>query len=180
MSLLVKGMGSLSSLEIDIDKNWAGRPIKNLGDAVDSNDAVRKAQAILQSVMTNEGDIIYRGNNEAVRLGGRYGGGYNFLHMKNTGQFEPEWLDIQDLIIYLTGALNRMIVPPTLTVPLPALSIAIAEDHSGGGFMDSHILSLPEPTISINTAEDHSGGEQEAVPILNIPVPSISVTAQLV
>ncbi len=180
MSLLSKGTNRLSQLEIDVNKDWAGRLIKNLGDAVDSNDAVRKAQAILQSVMNGKGDILYRGDSEAVRLIPNYGVGYNFLHMKNSGQFEPEWLDIQSLIIYLTGAVNRMIVPPTLIILSPVLSLAIAEDHSGGGFVDSRSLPIPDPAITINTTEEHTGGGQETTPALNMPVPSIGVTAQLV
>lgn len=180
MSLLSKGINKLSQLEIDISKDWAGQLIKNLQAAVDDNDAVRKSQVILQSVMTNRGDLIYRSNSQAMKLAGNYGVGYNFLHMKNSGQLEPEWLDIQELIVYLTGALNRMIVPPTLQILTPALSMAIAEDHSGGGFMDSQSLLSPEPVISINSAEEHSGGGQETMPALTISVPSISVTAQLV
>ncbi len=180
MSLLTRGINKLSQLQIDISKDWSSQLIKNLGPGVEDNDAVRKAQTVLQSVMTSRGDILYRGDSEAARLGGSYGVGYNFLHMKNTGQLEPEWLDIQELIVYLTGALNRMIVLPTLLILAPALSIAIAEDHSGGGFMDSRTLSLPEPSISIATTEEHSGGGQEATPVLNAPVPSISVAAQLV
>ena len=180
MSLLSKGITGLSGLVIDSDKDWLGHLIKNLGAAVDSNDAVRKTQAILQSVMTNKGDIVYRGDSEAERLAARYGVGYNFLHMKNSGQFEPEWVDIQDLIVYLTGAVNRMIIPPTLIILAPVLSMVIAEDHSGGGFVDVRTLSLPEPAISINTAEEHTGGGQETSPALNVPVLSIGVTAQLV
>ncbi len=180
MSLLSKGINRLSQLEVDVSKDWAGQLIKNLGAAVDGNDAVRKAQAILQSVMASRGDMLYRGDSETVRLGASYGNGYNFLHMKNSGQLEPEWLDIQDLIVYLTGALNRMIVPPTLLILAPVISMAIAEDHSGGGFMDTRSLTMPEPAISLATAEEHSGGAQEALPVLNTPVASISVTAQLV
>jgi hypothetical protein len=180
MSLLSKGANRLSQLEIDVSKDWAGRLIKNLGDAVDSNDAVKKAQAILQSVMTGRGDILYRGDSEAARLAPSYGVGYNFLHMKNSGQFEPEWLDIQSLIIYLTGAVNRVIVPPSLIVLAPMLSMAIAEDHSGGGFTDSRSLSIPGPGITLNTAEEHTGGGQESTPVLTMPVATIGVTAQLV
>ncbi|AQX72714.1 hypothetical protein [Dehalococcoides mccartyi] len=180
MSLLSKGANRLSQLEIDVSKNWAGCLIKNLGDAVDSNDAVKKAQAILQSVMTGRGDILYRGDSEAVGLAPSYGVGYNFLHMKNSGQFEPEWLDIQSLIIYLTGAVNRVIVPPSLIILAPALSMGIAEDHSGGGFVDSRSLPIPDPAITLNTTEEHSGGGQETTPVLTMPVATIGVTAQLV
>lgn len=180
MSLLTKGINKLSGLEIDADKDWGGRPIKNLGPAVDGSDALVKSQGILQSIMTGRGDIIYRGNSEAVRLGASYGAGYNFLHLKNAGQMELEWLDIQELVSYLTGAKNRIIAIPDLIIPSLFTGVTIAEDHFGGGFMDSQILSLPEPTVSIDATEDHSGGEQAASPALDIPVPSISATAQLV
>ncbi len=180
MSLLAKGMARLSSLEIDSDKDWAGRTIKNLGSAVDGNDALVKAQAILQAVMTSRGDIIYRGGSEAVRLGASYGLGYNFLHMKNTGQLELEWLDIQDLISYLTGAKNRIVAPPSLRIPDVAVVLLAAEDHSGGGFMNLKVLQPPQPAISITANENHSGGGQQALPALNVPVPSVGVTAQLV
>ncbi|MCF7634622.1 MAG: hypothetical protein LLF82_000086 [Dehalococcoides mccartyi] len=180
MSLLSKGANRLSQLEIDVSKDWAGRLIKNLGDAVDSNDAVKKAQAILQPVMTGRGDILYRGDSEAVRLAPSYGVGYNFLHMKNSGQFEPEWLDIQSLIIYLTGAVNRVIVLPSLIILAPALSMGIAEDHSGGGFVDSQSLSMPGPEITLNTTEEHTGGGQDTTPVLTMPVATIGVMAQLV
>jgi len=180
MSLLSKGINKLSQLQIDVSKDWAGQLIKNLGAGVDDNDAVRKAQAILQAAMTGRGDILYRGDSEAVSLGPSYGNGYNFLHMKNSGQLEPEWLDIQDLIVYLTGAVNRIIVPPTLLILAPALSMAIAEDHSGGAFAEAQTLALAEPAISVAATEEHSGGGQGALPVLNAPVPSISVTAQLV
>jgi hypothetical protein len=75
--------------------------------------------------------------------------------MKNSGQFDPEWLDIQSLIIYLTGAVNRVIVPPSLIILVPALSMDIAEDHSGGGFTDSGSLSIPGPGITSYNRSTH-------------------------
>jgi len=180
MSLLSKASNRLSQLEIDVSKDWHGRSIKNLGDAVDNNDAVNKTQAILQSAMTSKGDILYRGNSEAVRLAASYGVGYNFLHMRNGGLFEPEWLDIQSLIIYLTGAVNRAVVPPTLNIQSPLLALEINEDNSGGGFEDSRSLSIPETVLTLETNEDHTGGGQDAEPVLPIPVATISVTAELV
>ncbi len=180
MSLLSKGANRLSGLEIDADKDWVGRPIKNLGPAVDNNDALVKSQGILQSLMTGRGDIIYRGSSEAVRLGASYGAGYNFLHLKNAGQVELEWLDIQDLISYLTGAKNRLATPPALQVPNVTPVLTAAGDHSGGGFMNTKNLQPPQPSLAINTNEDHSGGGQQAVPALNVPVPAVAVDAQLV
>jgi len=37
-----EGVTKLSELEIDVDKDWAGRVIKNLGAPVDASDAIRK------------------------------------------------------------------------------------------------------------------------------------------
>lgn len=153
MSLLTKaGITKLSELSIDVSKDWATYLIKNIGAAVDDNDAVRKAQAILQESMSQQGDIIYRGADNAVRLAPNYGVGYNFLHAKNTGVDEPEWLDIQDIVAYLTGAVNRMIAPSTLVIPTPGVSLAIAEDHSGGGFTFDKTLIIPTPSIGVPTA----------------------------
>lgn len=60
--------------------------------------------------------------------------------------------DIIDLIIYLTGAVNRMIAPPVLQIPEPSISVAVAEDHSGGGHPVDKTLTIPVPSISV-TAE---------------------------
>jgi len=140
------GISKLSELEIDTSKDWLTYLIKNIGAAVDDADAVQKIQAILQAVMTTEGDILYRGASEAERIAGAYGVGYNFLHMANTGQLLPEWLDILDIITYMTGAVNKMVAPPTLAIPAPELSLVVAEDHSGGAnpaAPDALVVSVP-------------------------------------
>ena len=48
MSLLTKGVSTLSQLLIDADKDWAGHLIKNLGAPVDDADALRRADALLK------------------------------------------------------------------------------------------------------------------------------------
>ena len=151
MSILIKGGGvtKLSELGIDVSKNWGAHLIKNLGVAVDDADAVTKVQAILQSVLTTKGDTLYRNNSEAVRLPLDYGSGWNFLHALDTGIGLPEWRDIQDLIIYLTGAVNRWVAPPVLAIPdIPGISVVVAEDHSGGGHTATPSLTIAEPLIS--------------------------------
>jgi len=123
MSWLTKagiGISKLSEIEIDADKDWQAREIRNL-------------KAIVAGMV--EGDIAYRGPGVLEKLAGEYGIGYNFLHMRNTGALTPEWMDIQDIIIYLTGAVNRMIALPTLQIPTPAVGVAVVEDHSGGGLI---------------------------------------------
>lgn len=153
MSLLVKGgITKLSELGIDVSKDWGAYLIKNLGVAVDDADALRKAQAILEALLTTQGDIIHRGASVAERLGGDYGLGYNYLHCKNTGQYGVEWHDIEALIIYLTGAVNRAVALPSLLIPQPTISLVVAEDHSGGGHTATPpALSIPVPTISVPT-----------------------------
>jgi len=146
------GISKLSELEIDVSKNWAAKLIKNIGAAVDDADALQKVQAILQAALTTEGDMLYRGASEAERIAGEYGMGMNFLHMSNTGQLLPEWTDIQGDIIYLTGAVNRIIKLATLAVPVPEISLVVAEDHSGGGHVIERDLTVPTPTIGAATA----------------------------
>jgi len=127
MSLLTKaGISKLSELEIDA--------------------APAQAKDIVELILTTRGDILYR-NVEAARLATVYGAGYNFLKVQNTGEDQPCWIDLQDLIIYLTGAVNRMIAPPTLPIPAPDISLATAEDHSGGGHLASKALTMPIPSV---------------------------------
>lgn len=133
MSLLTKvGISRLSELTIDA--------------------APAKAKDIVELILTVQGDILYRAAIEAARLGGDYGIGYNFLHMQNMGQYLPEWKDIEDLIIYLSGAVNRAVALPSLAIPTPDISLAIAEDHSGGGHVAEKTLTVPVPTIGKATA----------------------------
>lgn len=133
MSLLTKaGISKLSELDIDA--------------------APAQAKDIVELILTTRGDILYR-NMEAARLAPDYGDGYNFLKAQNTGHDQPCWVDIQSLVIYLTGAVNRMIWPPALMIPTPDIAMAIAEDHSGGGHAASPELTMPIPAISEPTAE---------------------------
>ena len=140
MSLLIKtkgGIEKLSELTIDADKDWQQREISNL-------------KAVAEGMV--QGDIAYRGADVLQRLPADYGVGYNFLHVKNSGQLEPEWMDIQDLVAYLTGAVNRMVALPTLMIPRVSLNLAADEDHSGGGFTAAPLLSVTTPTAVMVTA----------------------------
>ncbi|MBA7691166.1 hypothetical protein ES703_99706 [subsurface metagenome] len=110
-----------------------------------------KAKDIAELLLTTRGDILWRAL-EVERLAGDYGVGFNVLHMLNTGQLALEWKDIQDWIIYLTGAVNRMITLPTLVIPIPGVSLEVTEDHSGGGQTVAKELTIPVPSIEIATA----------------------------
>lgn len=135
MSLLTKaGISKLSELEIDA--------------------APEVAKDIVELILTSRGDILYR-NVEAARLGIDYGSGYNFLKVQNTGHDQPCWIDLQALIIYLTGAVNRMIAPPTLAILMPEVDLVVDESHAGGGFAESPPeLAVPVPAISEPTVEE--------------------------
>ncbi len=107
-----------------------------------------KAKDIAELILTTQGDILYR-NAEAAREAASYGVGYNFLHAQNTGVDKPGWLDIQEIIAYMTGAVNVMIAPPTLVIPEPPeISVVVAEDHSGGGHVFDKTLTIPAPSIA--------------------------------
>jgi len=71
------------------------------------------------------------------------------------------WKDLQADIVYITGAVNRVIYPPILQIPVPVLSLVVAEDHSGGGHVATPSLAIPLPTISAAlaaTSVDAVGG----------------------
>ena len=165
MSLLVKaGITRLSELIIDADKDWQAKEIRNL-------------KAIVAGM--TKGDIAYRGSSVLEKLALSYGVGYNFLHAQDVGVGQPEWMDIEDIIIYLTGAVNRMASPPSLSIPVPSISLAVAEDHSGGGFVSEKTLSIPTPSISVGAVADASGGGFTADKTLAIPTADIADDATL-
>lgn len=129
MSLLTKaGITKLSELIIDA--------------------APGKAKDIAELVLTTQGDLLYR-NTEAARLAGDYGVGMNFLHMLNTGKLVPAWRDLQGDIVYITGAVNRVIYPSILSIPTPTIGApTVAEDHSGGGHpVAPDAFAIPVPTV---------------------------------
>ena len=126
------GITKLSELTIDADKDWQQKGITNIKEIASS---------------MAQGDMVFKGlksTNLIQRLAASYGVGYSFLHAQNTGIDEPEWIDIQDIIAYITGAVNRMIKLPSLVISAPSLSLAVAEDHSGGGFTSNLPLTIPK------------------------------------
>jgi hypothetical protein len=171
MSLLTRGTNKLSQLEIDISKDWAGHLIKNIGPATEDADALRKAEAVLQAVMTTRGDIIFRGDSGAQRLAPDAGKGYNFLRSRGPG-LSPVWQDIEGLIQFMTAALNRA-VAFDLALPVPGVSQVSQQASSPPGRTASPALSVPEPSVSIVT-ETGDGGGVAATPSLNVPVAVVS------
>ena len=179
MSLLTKagGISKLSELEIDTSKDWAGHLLKNIGTAVDDTDAVRKAQAILQAIISTKGDIMFRGDSEAERLAPDAGKGYNFLRSRGSGM-SPIWEDIENLIQYMTGAMNRSVVFDH-EIAAPMLSMIALAGFSPPGRTANPLLSIPEPGISL-AAVPASGGGVAATPVLAIPELGVSEDTMVV
>jgi len=132
MSFLVKGINRLSQIEIDADKNWQGKEISDL-----------KAVAAGMS----QGDIVYRGNSLLERLAPVYGVGFNFLKMTNTGHLEPAWEDIQDLIVFLTGAVNRAVTLPVLGISQPDIDVSTILSVAGRS-EPGRVLAVPEAVLT--------------------------------
>ena len=133
MSLLIKGGGITKLSELIIDA------------------APTKAKSIAELILTTQGDLLFR-DTLAERLAAEYGAGMNFLHMQNTGKYVPTWKDLQAEIVYITGAVNRVIYPPILQIPMPSLSLAVAEDHSGGANpVTPPTLAIPIPVVAVAT-----------------------------
>jgi len=176
MSLLTKATGGikkLSEMEIDVSKDWAGYLLKNIGAAVDDTDALRSAQAVLQAVMTTKGDTLYRGDLEAERLVPDLGKGYNFLRSRGPG-LSPVWQDIESLIQFMTGAVNRAIAFD-LAIPVPSVSQVSGRASNPPGKTAALPLSVPEPSVGITTGVG-AGGGVGAVPSLGIPAPAVSMS----
>ncbi len=133
---LLGGIVRLSEIEIDGDKDWQGKKITNL-------------KAIAAGMV--KGDTVCRGADILERIPATYGKGFNFLQVLDM-QHGLGWADIVDIIVYLTGAENRIIAPIVLSILKPGISVEVVEDHSGGGQTVDKILIIPVPNISI-TAE---------------------------
>lgn len=135
MSLL-GGVTRLSELEIDDDKDWQGKKITNL-------------KAIADDMV--KGDIVFRGTDILERLSATYGSGFNFLQVVDM-QKSLGWADIVDIIVYLTGAENRIIAPIALAIPVPSIGVEAVADASGGGHPVDKALTIPVPSIGAQAA----------------------------
>jgi len=137
---------TLHELRIDVDKQWLDP--NGLPREITDLKAIAAAMA--------QGDIIFRGSDILQRLPPEYGIGYNFLHIQNTGMYQPEWMDIEGLIISLTGAVNRMVAPPTLAVPIPGIGVEVAAASSPPGRTATLTLAIPAPSISVPATATYS------------------------
>lgn len=134
MSLLIKPIDKLSGIEIDVDKNWGGYGISNLKEIVAS---------------MAQGDVVYRDAAYLVKLVALFGAGYNFLHAKNTGIDVPEWYDIQEIIAYISGGVNRMVALPTLLIPTPSVATPVlSASVVAAQTITPTLLTVPAPTVA--------------------------------
>jgi hypothetical protein len=91
----------------------------------------------------------------------------------------PVWEDIESLIQYMTASLNRA-AAFDLAIMEPVISLAVAEDHSGGAFTGNPALIIPATNIALEVAEDHSGGGFLSDKELSISAPTLSRDATCV
>ncbi len=129
---------TLRKLRIDVDKEWLDEDKQPRG--------ITKLRQIAAAM--SKGDMPVRGGSVIVKLTPGSSVGYNFLHARNTGIDEPEWMDIQGIIGYITGGANRMIAPPTLVIPTPSISQVTEQHSSPPGKTATPSLTIPAPSIA--------------------------------
>lgn len=84
----VPGVRRLSQVVIDTAKNWMGYRINNLGSGDSADDALRKDEAILSSLLTTRGDMVFRDAAGPARLA--QGASGQFLKSQGPGA-DPVW-----------------------------------------------------------------------------------------
>ncbi len=156
MSLLTKGTARLSQLEIDADKDWQAREITNLKTIAGA---------------MGHGDIAFRGVGVLERLVADAGKGYSFLRSRGPG-LSPVWQDIESLIQYMTGAVNRA-AAFDLSISSPAVSQVTSQASSPPGRTAVGVLSPPEPAINLDVITG-PGGPVASTPSLGIPALGVS------
>jgi len=96
--------------------------------------------------LASKGALLSRDDSATKAVPSSYGVGWNYLHTE--GDNSLGFKDIQDLITYITGGLNRWVVAPTKIIPIPSISRTVAENHSGGGSTSTKSASVPTPAVS--------------------------------
>lgn len=125
MGFSPKGITSLSELGIDVSKDWGTYLIKNIGDAVDAQDAVAYHQL---------GDC------------------FEDFQAWFTGELERVMHDALDLIEamidYKMGGLLVWVMF-WLTIPAPEISQVTEQHSSPPGRTATPSLAIPEPAVSV-------------------------------
>jgi hypothetical protein len=152
------GVGSFTQLT-DAPRSYAGQALKVLG------------------VKAGENGLEFALGLPPLDLGA----GFNFLRVSQLGgNLFVQWVDVQGLIIALTGAVNRLITPPELLLPAPSASQVTVVESSPPGLTATPALSAVAPSAGALAAMDASGGGVVAAPGLSSPLPAASATAALV
>ena len=155
MSLLIRGITRLSQIQIDTNKDWRAREITNLKTIAGP---------------MGHGDIAFRGAGIIEKLMADAGKGYSFLRSRGPG-LSPVWQDIESLVQYMTGAVNRA-ASFDLSIPLPAVSQVTQQAASPPGRTAVGVLSPPEPVLTVDTRTG-PGGAVASTPSLGVPAPEI-------
>ncbi len=109
------------------------------------------------------------------------GAGFNFLRVSQLGgNLFVQWIDIQDIIITMTGAVNRLITPPELLLPAPSLAEVGVAASNPPGLTALPALSVPAPSAPVLVEMDASGGDVASTPALSVPIPAVEAAAVLV
>ncbi|MDO8750937.1 MAG: hypothetical protein Q7K03_07320 [Dehalococcoidia bacterium] len=120
------GVGSFTQLS-DAPRSYVGQALKVIG------------------VRSGENGLEFAAGLPPLNLGA----GFNFLRVSQMGgNLFVQWVDVQGLIIALTGALNRLITPPELLIPAPSASQVSVAASSPSGLMGAPALGAPVPVIS--------------------------------
>ena len=152
------GVGSFTQLT-DAPRSYAGQALKVLG------------------VKAGENGLEFAVGLPPLNLGA----GFNFLRVSQLGgNLFVQWVDVQGLIIALTGAVNRLITPPELLLPAPFASQVTAVASSPPGLTATPAVSSPTPSPGALAVVDASGGGVSSTPTLSAPVPAVSASAVLV
>ncbi|MFC1935913.1 hypothetical protein ACFLX9_04080 [Chloroflexota bacterium] len=123
------GVASFTQLS-DTPRTYAGQALKALG------------------VKADENGLEFAAGVPPLDLGA----GFNFLKVSQVGgQPFAGWVDIQDLIIALTGALNRIVTPPELVAPVPVASQVALAPGAPPGLTAVPGLAAPVPIITAST-----------------------------
>ena len=151
------GVGSFTQLS-DAPRSYVGQALKVIG------------------VRSGENGLEFAAGLPPLNLGA----GFNFLRVSQMGgNLFVQWVDVQGLIIALTGALNRLITPPELLIPAPSASQMSLAASSPPGLTATPLVPVPAASASALVVAA-SGGALTGAPALGAPVPVISASAVLV
>lgn len=144
--------------------------VKNLNGGGDVSSSLADLLGTKGAILTLDG------NNVVTSVPLNYGSGWNFLRAGADGM--PQWADNQQMVVYVTGAVNRWVVLPVLPAPMPELDDSVAENHCAPSAATKQ-SAIPMPGLTVSTAETHDTPET-ATESISAPMPSISGVAALV